>query len=180
MSRILLLYATREGQTAKIAERLAFHLGDAGATVDLHNAADMRITHGLDLSRYDQLVFGASMHAGGLEREMVRFINARSDDIERLPHSLFVVLLSAANRDPVQRTGTLEDARTKIVSQLTVTFEDVEMIAGALTYSRYSRPVKWLMKRIAREAGGDTDTSRDYEYTDWNQVAAYAKRLYER
>jgi menaquinone-dependent protoporphyrinogen oxidase len=51
------------------------------------------------------------------------------------------------------------------------------MIAGALKYSRYPLPLRWLMKRIAAKAGGDTDTSRDYEYTDWAQVEAYARRL---
>jgi menaquinone-dependent protoporphyrinogen oxidase len=30
------------------------------------------------------------------------------------------------------------------------------------------------MKRIARDATGDTDTGRDYEYTDWAEVAAFA------
>jgi menaquinone-dependent protoporphyrinogen oxidase len=51
------------------------------------------------------------------------------------------------------------------------------MIAGALMYSKYPLPVKWLMKGIARKAGEDTDTSRDYEYTDWEQVRQYAQML---
>ena len=31
-----------------------------------------------------------------------------------------------------------------------------------------------LLKRISRRAGGPTDTSRDYEMTDWNQVVRFA------
>ncbi len=30
------------------------------------------------------------------------------------------------------------------------------------------------MKRIAAKAGGDTDTTRDYEYTDWSAVNKFA------
>lgn len=30
------------------------------------------------------------------------------------------------------------------------------------------------MKRIATEATSDTDTARDYEYTDWQEVEAFA------
>jgi menaquinone-dependent protoporphyrinogen oxidase len=26
------------------------------------------------------------------------------------------------------------------------------------------------MKRISRKAGGPVDTSRDYEFTDWNRI----------
>jgi menaquinone-dependent protoporphyrinogen oxidase len=33
------------------------------------------------------------------------------------------------------------------------------------------------MRRIASEAGEETETSRDYEYTDWEQVERYAARL---
>jgi len=30
------------------------------------------------------------------------------------------------------------------------------------------------MKRIVRKAGGDIDTSRDYEYTDWDDLRRFA------
>ncbi len=36
------------------------------------------------------------------------------------------------------------------------------------------------MRRIARKAGGDTDTSKDYEYTDWNDVRGFADRFSSR
>jgi len=55
----------------------------------------------------------------------------------------------------------------------------MEMIAGALKYTQYNFFIKWVMKGIARKEGGSTDTSRDHEYTDWEQVTAYARRLAE-
>ena len=54
------------------------------------------------------------------------------------------------------------------------------MIAGALMYSKYALPIKWIMQRIAKKSGEDTDTSKDYEYTDWSQVQRYAANLVER
>jgi menaquinone-dependent protoporphyrinogen oxidase len=30
---------------------------------------------------------------------------------------------------------------------------------------------------MMRSAGGDTDTSRDHEYTDWEAVSAFADRF---
>ena len=44
-------------------------------------------------------------------------------------------------------------------------FYATEMIAGALAYSKYPKPLKWVMQQIAKKAGEDTDTSQDYEYT---------------
>jgi menaquinone-dependent protoporphyrinogen oxidase len=51
----------------------------------------------------------------------------------------------------------------------------VKVVAGALPYTRYNRLTRWAMKRIVTKAHGDTDTSRDYEYTDWNDVRQFAR-----
>ena len=48
--------------------------------------------------------------------------------------------------------------------QLTAAF------AGALPYSKYAAWKRLLMIAFVGLAGGDTDTSRDYEYTDWEAV----------
>ncbi len=171
---VLILFATRQGQTAKIAARLGEHLERSGVSV---RCIDASTAQGIDLDAFDLLVFGASMHAGGLERELTDFIKANADTIATRPRSFFLVLLSAATKDPLLRAESLADARQKMLDQLTVTFDDTEMIAGALRYSKYALPVKWLMRRIAEKAGEDTDTTRDYEYTDWFQVERYAQRL---
>jgi menaquinone-dependent protoporphyrinogen oxidase len=177
MKRVLVLFASREGQTEKIAIQISSILKAADAAVDLVDAAHSVTTAQLDLGSYDLLVFGASMHAGGLERELVRFINSHAEQIDPQTRSFFLVLLSAATKDPELRAESLADARKKAWQKLAIEFEDTEMIAGALTYSKYPRPLKWLMRSIAAKAGEDTDTSRDYEYTDWEQVAQYAERL---
>ena len=177
MKSVLILYATREGQTEKVASQIASHLQASGASVQLVNAADSAATETLALSSFDQLVFGASMHAGGLENELVEYINRHARQIELSARSFFLVLLSAATKDPLLRAEWLEDAHQKMDEQLLVEFEDTEMIAGALKYSKYPLPLKWVMKRIAKKAGEGTDMSKDYEYTDWKQVERYAKRL---
>ena len=61
--------------------------------------------------------------------------------------------------------------------QIQIKFQGVEMIAGALMYSKYPLPLKWLMKRIAQKAGEGTDISKDYEYTDWKQVKQYSEKI---
>ena len=51
----------------------------------------------------------------------------------------------------------------------------VGKFAGALVYRRYGRVKRWLMKLVVKRAGGDTDTSRDYEYTDWDAVTRFTE-----
>jgi menaquinone-dependent protoporphyrinogen oxidase len=177
MKNVLIVYASREGQTRAIATRISEHLRDAGVEVTMTDAADRAATESIDLERKDLLVFGASLHAGGLERELRTFVEAHAPSIEKRPRSFFLVSLSAATKDPKVRAEFLADARRKLNRQIPVVFEDTEMIAGALRYSKYPLPLKWLMRRIAAEAGEETETSRDYEFTDWEQVARYAHRL---
>ena len=50
-------------------------------------------------------------------------------------------------------------------------------VAGALLYTRYNPFMRWFMKRIVQKGGGDTDTTRDYEYTDWNDLRAFADQF---
>ena len=53
--------------------------------------------------------------------------------------------------------------------------------AGALKYSVYGPIKRRVMIVFVGLGGGNTDTSKDYEYTDWNAVErfadAYAQRL---
>jgi len=50
----------------------------------------------------------------------------------------------------------------------------VEHVAGALPYTKYNFLTRWVMKRIAREQGNATDTTRDHEYTDWEALGGFA------
>ena len=52
--------------------------------------------------------------------------------------------------------------------------------AGALLYTQYGFFKRWIMRRIARDKGSpDTDTSRDYVYTDWESVKGFAEEFLE-
>jgi menaquinone-dependent protoporphyrinogen oxidase len=177
MKRILLLFATREGQTEKIARVITDHLEEAVANPALVDIAEVDKTELAPLTDFDLLVFGASLHEGRIEKSMQQFINTHAKVISGIPHSFFLVSLSAAEKNAVQRKSWLEEAGEKVQSSLGVHFDHMEMIAGALRYSKYSWLEKFFMKRIVGKAGGDTDTSRDYEYTDWQQVYDYARSL---
>jgi len=53
----------------------------------------------------------------------------------------------------------------------------VEPVAGALLYTRYNWLIRFIMKRISQSAGGDTDTTRDFEYTDWAALDRLAHEM---
>ena len=45
--------------------------------------------------------------------------------------------------------------------------------------ANYIASIFEVMKRISKNAGGDTDTTHDYEYTDWGKVSQFAKQFSE-
>jgi len=131
------------------------------------------------LQDFDLLVFGASIHVGKIEKTLVDYINRHANVIAEKQRSLFIVLMAAATKDQARREKSLAEVQANVSARLEVDFDDMEMIAGALKYTQYNFFIKWVMKGIARKEGGSTDTSRDHEYTDWEQVTAYARRLAE-
>lgn len=177
MKNILLIYATREGQTEAVATYISNHMREAGCTVDLINAGDKDALDKLDLARYDKIVCGASLHIGAIEKEMKQFLSTNAKAIEHLPRSFFLVLMASATKDPDMRQKVEDGILEGLHKQLPVPFENPQLIAGALKYSTYNLLTKWMMKAIAKKQGTDTDTSRDYEYTDWEKVREYAEKL---
>jgi menaquinone-dependent protoporphyrinogen oxidase len=56
----------------------------------------------------------------------------------------------------------------------------VGLFGGALLYTQYGFIKRYVMKQITRHKGSsDTDTSRDYVYTDWESVKHFAEEFLE-
>lgn len=174
MPKYLIVYATREGQTEKIALKIKEHLSNCGVSSLVHNIKKPLIEK---IETFDFILCGGSMHAGGIEKELVQFLNENKDTIESKKNGFFLVLLSAATKNQELKKAWLTNAKSKMDEQIKVRFSKTEMIAGALTYSKYPWPLKWIMRRIAKQAGEGTNFSKDYEYTDWNQVKDFALSL---
>src|SRR5262245_9746303 len=87
MAAVLLVYATRDGQTRKIAERIANALRVRRHVLELLDAS--RAPKDLDLSRFQAVFVGSSVHARGYLRPAVRFIQMHLRELERLPTFFF-------------------------------------------------------------------------------------------
>lgn len=164
--RILIAYATTEGQTGKIARFAMTHLSDAGHTVeliDLANATDV------ELSRYDGAVLMASVHAGAYQPALLDFATTHAAQLAKLPHVFCSVSLSAAGDDPEDWAG-LTECITRLSQQSGWTPAKVEHIAGAFRFSEYNWFKTWAMRWIASQKGEPAIPGKDIEYTDWSAL----------
>jgi menaquinone-dependent protoporphyrinogen oxidase len=172
MLRFLVCYGTGEGQTAKVADRIVSTLearGHEATALDLGEG-----TPGSPIEAFDAVLVGASIHVGKHQPSVREFVGEHRDELAARPTGFFQVSLSSATDDDQRRA---EAARyvDEFVEATDWTPDRVGQFGGALRYSEYGFLKRLLMKRIARDATGDTDTSRDYEYTDWTDVEAFTR-----
>jgi len=171
MSKFLLVYGTTEGHTKRIAERMAAVMRDAGHEVDLHDSKEMR-SASIEAG-YDGVLVGGSVHAGDHQSSLREFVERNRETLGRTHAAFFSVSLTAAETNEEAR-GEARAAVDRFVRETGWTPPHVEMIAGALVYSQYNFFVRQLMKLIAGRGSHPTDTSRDYDYTDWKRVEEFA------
>jgi len=171
MANVLIVYATKEGQTAKIARHIAQTLTAAGHESELFDADHPTLR--VDLGRFQFAIVGAPIHAGGYPRSVARFVKKNRAFLERVPSAFFSVGLAVASNTSDGRAQTLPLVG-KFAEETGWYPQRVELFAGALLYTQYNPLIRLVMRHIAAKEGGDTDTSRDYEYTDFAAVERFA------
>ena len=167
--RVLILHASFDGQTERIAERIGAVLRSGGHDVYVRPSATARET----IPDCDAVIVGAAIRYGHHSRALERLVRAQRAALEARPNAFFSVCLSAGGpgAKPTEARRYVDDFRhaTGWVPGHVASF------AGALRYREYNSFIRFLMRMIVGMAGGDTDTSRDYEYTDWLAVERFAR-----
>ena len=173
-----IFYATVEGQSERVARYIVDRLHQRRFHVDIFNVRD---AGAIDWREYRAAFVVASVHAGHHEREMVRFVRTHRLELDRVNASFLSLTLSQAGaQDPAAPPEKRNAAAADAQRMIDVFVEETGWrpayalpVAGALAYSKYNFIKRWVMKRIARKAGGPTDTSRDYQFTDWAAVDGF-------
>lgn len=171
---VLIVYETRHGHTAKIAGRIAEAVEARGV-----NAVAMdveRLPEGLDPAEFDAVVVGGSVHFARHGRGVRGFVCERREALGRVPSAFFSVSGHAIGHTPdgERRTREYVDA---FLAETNWSPDHVARFGGAVRYTRYNPVLRWVMKRIQKNAGRSTDTSSDHEYTDWGAVEDFAREV---
>ena len=103
---------------------------------------------------------------------MTKFVAERRNELNSRPSAFFSVSLAAAGtedqRQDAERYLRQFLERADWQPRMTAKF------AGAVRYLEYGFLKRWMMKSIMKRAGRDTDTTRNHEYTDWDEVDQFA------
>jgi len=176
-------YATREGHTRRIAEHAAEALRAREFAVEVRDLRNQ--TEGITLTNYAGVILAASVHSGKHEREMIEFAKSHRRELDSMPSAFLSVTLSEAG---AERPNTTAQEHAQFVADVQNVMDAffretawhprrAKPIAGALLYTKYNVLMRFIMKRIAKRSGGDTDTSIDYEYTDWAALDRFVEEF---
>ena len=169
MSSVLVYYATGEGQTARVADRIAETIAARG-----HDVATVRAGGESDPpspGEFDAVLVGASIHLGSHQSEVVEFVRDHRAALEGRPTALFQVSLSSAtDAGEAQAAGYVEE----FIEATGWHPDRIGLFGGALRYGEYGFLKRLMMKQIAKRQLPGKDVSHDREFTDWEEVEAFA------
>ncbi|MGO1295904.1 MAG: menaquinone-dependent protoporphyrinogen IX dehydrogenase [Vibrio sp.] len=170
--KTLYLYSTREGQTKKIIHTIAEQCHSQQADfIDLNDCAS------LDLDQYDKVLIGASIRYGHLNKALYRFIAEHLEQLQNKKAAFFCVNLTARKEEEGKDTPEGSRYIQTFLQKSPWQPELIGVFAGALYYPRYGWLDKMMIRFIMNMTGGETDTTKEVEYTNWEKVALFASKF---
>lgn len=173
--KTLILYFTTDGQTKKIAERLAENITH---DVELISLKSQAVNFSEKIANADQVVIGASIRYGHFNPLVYQFIERHYVALNQKKTAFYGVNLTARKEN--RKTPETNTYVRKFLKKIKWKPTHVEVIAGALFYPRYSFFDRVMIQFIMKITKGETDASKEYEYTDWGQVDNFGKLLSNR
>lgn len=170
---VLIAYGTTEGQTAHIADELKRRLEAAGVKVE---AVDLEKTQPL-LAAFDRVVVAGSIHMGKYQKAVGRFVSANVGLLNEIPSWFVGVSMAEAGGAAAGGHETAQTLVDGFVAEHGWRPRGTLSLAGALKYREYNFITRFIMKRISAKEGRPTDTSRDWEFTDWSAVDRLAEEI---
>lgn len=174
MERILIVYGTSQGWTTRIVERMADVLREEGMVPSVFPAD--HVPEGLALATFDGALLAGSVQFGRHQRPLERFATRHAIELAQLPAAFLSVCGALAGTYP---GGTAEAARYReLFAQRTGWRPRMSWsVPGRVAYTQYPYLLRQVMKFISWRTGRPTDTSRDWEFTDWAEVDRLAREL---
>ena len=171
MPETLIIYSSTDGHTKNICERLANFFSNTNATkiISLFEATEF------DLSKFNQIIIGASIRYGKYSKDLYKFINLNKDTLEQKNSFFFSVNVVA--RKPEKNTPETNPYVKKFLKASKWKPKKIGVFAGKVDYPNYGLFDKYAIKLIMFLTNGPTDTSQSYEFTDWSKVDNFAKEL---
>lgn len=170
--KLLILYSTVEGHTREICKFLRDEALKLGLKPELINATEDTVSP----VEYDAVIIAASVHMNSYQDSVFHYVKENHSRLNNTLSAFLSVSLTAASDEP-ESWKELKSVTEHFLEHTRWKPDVVEYAAGALLYTKYDFMKKFIMRLISKRSGGETDTSKDHVYTDWDQVKGFLSRV---
>jgi menaquinone-dependent protoporphyrinogen oxidase len=150
-------------------------LNDAGHQVTIADASDEPPAP----NHYNAILIGGSLHMHKYQTAIADYITRHAAVLNEKPGAFFSVCLAMAS-DMEEEHREAKKISKDFLDQTGWKPLMTTQIAGALKYTEYDFFKRLIMKMISKREGRSTDTSKDHEYTDWNEVKKFVNEFAEK
>ncbi|MBN2839403.1 MAG: flavodoxin domain-containing protein [Coriobacteriia bacterium] len=164
MRTVLVVYGTKSGCTAGIAERIGVALGESGITAEVKAAQDRP-----DPSAYDAVIVGSGVRAGMWHASVKQWLLANAPALRGKPVALFTACLTMAT-DPA-KADEVRAYTDPLITETGIEPVDVGLFAGMNDPRAFSLPERLVMKAMKAPEG---------DFRDYAAVDAWTRGLAER
>lgn len=165
--KTLILYSSQDGQTKKIAKFIAEHI---------ENCYVYPITEkAINFNAFDRIIIGASIRYGHFNKGLYKLIENQTALLNTKPTAFFGVNLTARKEGKNSPETNMYVRKFLQRIQWRPTLSAV--FAGALLYPRYNWFDRIMIQFIMKLTGGETDATKEIEYTNWATVKEFAEQI---
>ncbi len=172
MPDVLILYASRDGHTRQIVQRMQARLDAQDVQV---RVVDVALAHDVDPSAFKVVAVGGSVVYGKHDERLAGFLNDNAERLEGRPTAFFSVNLIARKAEKQTIEGNVYVR--KLLDALASKPDHVEIIAGKLDYPSLGFFDRIMIQLTMKFTDGPTDRNTVIDYTDYAQVDRLADRL---
>lgn len=172
MANILIVYSSHDGQTEKICQFMRQQLDSADQEVSI---VSVEQTTGVDLRQFDKIVVGASIRYGSHSPTLISFIRENRVVLDSKPNAFFSVNLVA--RKPEKNRPETNPYVQKFLKRICWQPKTLAVFAGKIDYPSCTHLDRLMIQLIMWLTNGPTDPKAVIEFTDWNQVSDFARRI---
>jgi len=159
---ILIVYASKYGSTAQIAENIALRLKKAGFEPKVMNAGDV-----MNLDGYSAIILGSAVYAGNWLKDAADFLEKFKQELALRPVWLFSAGPTGKG-DPVeQMKGWRFPEALKPLAD-SIHPRDIAFFHGTLDIEKLRFAEKLIVRALKAPAG---------DFRDWEIINAWADRI---
>lgn len=163
----IFIYSSSNGQSLKICK--ALNKNKESLIIDM----DMLKTTKLD--NFDQIVIGASVKYGDHNKKVYEFVKKNRVLLEKKKTVFFSV--NATARKSEKNTPKTNPYIIKFLKKTNWTPDHIGVFAGMIDFPNYNFIEKYIIKLIMWITNGPTDTSKTFEFTNWEDVKKFSEEI---